>query len=340
MVTLKDVAAHAGVSIATVSHSLNKTRFVLPETQDRIAQSIQALGYRKDAMATWLKKASMPVVFLACPHADTSFFDDVATAIEAAFEKHQLNVVRLQVSTLDRMLSDDALTSFLDRGAGIVLLGHDEDWLSDESKLASIHPKVVLNWDRPAAFREQGVIEHIDHATDLALKYLAERGHTDIGLMTGPPLARASGLLEVTRSAARKYGLNLDPRWVVESSFALNDSRDQALKMLAREPRPSAMFTFGTQFGFGVLQAAYALGINVPGELSVLSYIECRQAEFSAPRMTTVSPSIPMLADHVVKRIIAGSAQDASGVTTTLDIEIIERESVARARGKTGKPHG
>ncbi len=329
MATLKEVAADAGVSIATVSHFVNKTKYVAPETAVRIQQSIDRLGYRKDDIAVWLKTAAMPVVVMATPEADTSFFDDVAGAIEDAFALQELAVLRVRVSTLDRMLQSGQLSFFLTRASGLVVLGHSDDWLTDETKLEGLAPSVVLNWDRMDDFRAQGLVEQLDRGPEMALAYLAERGHRDIGLMTGPMLPRALGLLEGSRQAAAKLGLNLDPAWTVQSSYQLVDARERVHEMLSRTPRPSAIFTFGTQFAFGALQAAYDLGLKVPEDLSVISYIECRQAEFSAPLMTTVSPSIPQLAGHVADRVRVLSAQEDALATTTLDVQLVERASVS-----------
>jgi len=332
MATIKEVAAEAGVSTATISHFLNKTKFVAPETAARIQSAIDRLGYRKNDVAVWLKTAAMPIVIMATPQADTSFFDDVAGAIEAKFAQHELSVLRVQVSTLDKLLQSGRLSLFLTRASGLVVLGHSDDWLTDEGQLDGLAPGVVLNWDRIDDFRRQGLAERLDRGPDVALSYLARRGHRDIGLMTGPMLPRGIGLLEGSRAAARRLGLNLDPAWTVVSSYALVDARARVHEMLSREPRPTAIFTFGTQFAFGALQAAYDLKLRVPEDLSVISYIECRQAEFSAPLMTTVSPSIPQLAAHVVQRVRDLSAGVPDLPSTTLDIELIERASVADLR--------
>jgi len=88
------------------------------------------------------------------------------------------------------------------------------------------------------------------------------------------------------------------------------------------------MLAFGTQFAFGVLQAASQLDLRVPHDLSVISYIDASQAEFSSPPLTTVSPSIPQLANHVVERIVRLGRNDATIQSTDLEIILHERGSV------------
>jgi DNA-binding LacI/PurR family transcriptional regulator len=330
MATIKEVATLADVSIATVSHYLNKTKFVADETGRRVQVAIDQLGYQRDDMAAWLKTAGAPVVFIVYPHADTSFFDDVAEEIESCLAPRGLNALRVRVSTIDRMLEGGALRSFLTRSAGVVVLGHSDEWPVNAAAASDLLPSVMLNWDDLDGFVEQGLIEHLDKGAHTAIAYLAERGHRDIGLMTGPLLSRGSKLLEGSLASAKRLGINIDPSWIVQSTYGLEDGHDRARRMLEGPTRPTALFTFGTQFAFGAIQACYDLGIRVPGEMSIISYIECRQAGFSTPPLTTVTPSIQQIAAHVVERITSQIDGRAPGTVTSLDIHLVERSSVRR----------
>jgi LacI family purine nucleotide synthesis repressor len=329
MATIREVATLAAVSIATVSHYLNKTKPVSEETGRRVQAAIDRLNYQRDDMAAWLKTAGAPVVFIVYPHADTSFFEDVAEEIEACLVPHGLNALRVRKSTIDRMLEGGALHSFLTRSAGIIVLGHSNEWPNNAVEATSILPSVMLNWDDLNGFIAQGLHEHLDQGAATAMAYLAERGHRDIGLMTGPLLERGRGLLDGALASAGALGLNIAPQWIVQSSYDLKDSSDQARQMLDSAERPTALFTFGTQFAFGALQACYDLGIRVPDDISIISYIECRQADFSAPPLTTVAPSITQLASHVVERIVGLISGKAVNIQTSLDIQIVERSSVS-----------
>lgn len=328
MATIKEVATLADVSIATVSHYLNKTKFVADGTGRRVQVAIDQLGYQRDDMAAWLKTSGAPVVFIVYPHADTSFFDDVAEEIESRLAPRGLNALRVRVSTIDRMLEGGALRSFLARSAGIVVLGHSDDWPVNAAAASELLPSVMLNWDNLDGFVEQGLIEHLDRGAHTAIAYLAERGHRDIGLMTGPLLSRGSKLLEGSLASAQKLGVNIDPDWIVQSTYGLQDGHERARRMLEGPTRPTALFTFGTQFAFGAIQACYELSIRVPDEMSIISYIECRQAEFSAPPLTTVTPSIQQIAAHVVERISSQIDGRAPSTVTSLDIQLVERSSV------------
>lgn len=329
MATIKEVAALAQVSIATVSHYLNKTKFVAHATGVRVQSAIDQLGYHRDDMAAWLKTSGAPIVFIVTPHmVDTSFFDDVAEEIEAALALRGLNALRVRVSTIDRMLEGGALRSFLMRSAGIVVLGHQDEWPTKAAAARELLPSVLLNWDDLGSFVEQGLFEHLDRGAHAAIAYLAERGHRDIGLLTGPLLSRGQALLDGALASASTLGVNIDPAWIVQSSYALGDAHRRVGAMLDGPSRPTALFTFGTQFAFGALQACYERAIRLPDEISLISYIECRQAAFTAPPLTTVSPSIQQIAAHVVERIGSQIDGRVAEHVTSLEIELVERGSV------------
>jgi DNA-binding LacI/PurR family transcriptional regulator len=84
MPTIREVAEHAQVSIATVSHVINRTRFVDPETQERVRQSIKMLGYRPNLLARSLRRRETRTIGLIVPDNANPFFADVARVIEDA----------------------------------------------------------------------------------------------------------------------------------------------------------------------------------------------------------------------------------------------------------------
>jgi DNA-binding LacI/PurR family transcriptional regulator len=328
-VTLKEVAAEADISIATVSHFLNKTKPVSEATGKRIQAVIDRLGYQRDSMAAWFKTSRAPLVILAVATADTSFFSDVGDAIEDICESHGLTVFRVQVKTLEKMRHGNSMSAFLRRATGIILLGHSEQWIENPEDLAAKTPMVFLNWDVLSGFGQQGLIDHLADGTYRAMEFLASHGHRDIGLITGPlSMPRGQELMAGVRRFAATTDINLDPRWIMETSYDFQDAHDKAYAMLSSGPRPTAILTFGTQFAFGLLQAASRLGIRVPNELSLISYIDAKQADFSSPPLTTVSPSIPQLAKHVVDQLIHLARGDHTDQTTVLDLIVNDRGSV------------
>jgi DNA-binding LacI/PurR family transcriptional regulator len=248
-------------------------------------------------------------------------------------EAHGLTVFRVQVKTLENMRRGNSMSSFLRRTTGIILLGHSEQWIEDPESLAAKTPMVFLNWDVLSGFGQQGLIDHLADGSARALAFLAAHGHRDIGLVTGPlSMPRGQELMAGVRRFAASADVNLDPRWTLETSYAFQDAHDKAYAMLSGPSRPSAILTFGVQFAFAVLQAAGRLNIRVPDELSVISYIDTRQADYSSPPLTTVSPSIPQLARHVVDQLMHLVSSEHPEPSTVLDLVVHDRGSVRDLR--------
>src|SRR6266496_4386174 len=93
MPTIRDVAAHARVSPSTVSHVLNGTRFVDPQTEERVRLAIEALSYRPNSLARSLRRRKTSTIGLLLPDISNPFFADVARAIEDAGFTEGYNVI-------------------------------------------------------------------------------------------------------------------------------------------------------------------------------------------------------------------------------------------------------
>jgi DNA-binding LacI/PurR family transcriptional regulator len=335
-VTLNDVAAAANISTATVSHYLNKTKPVSPATGKRVQLAIDRLGYQRDSMAAWFKMSHAPLVIVAVATADTSFFSDVADAIEDICESRNLSVIRVQIKTLEKMRSGNSMSAFLRRATGVIVLGHGEQWIESPEELAATIPMVFLNWDLLSGFGQQGLVDHLADGTYRAMEYLFSHGHRDVGLVTGPlRFPRGQELMAGVQRFAAQHPVNIDQRWIKETDYTFKDARNQAVTILRSKRRPTAMLTFGTQFAFGVLQAATQLNLLVPRDLSIISYIDVKQADFSSPPLTTISPSIPQLATHVVDRLTRLSHGETAAESTVLDLVLCERGSVSAPALKT-----
>ena len=92
-ITIKDVAVEAGVSIATVSHVLNGTRVVMPETSKKVLSAMDRLGYSPNALARGLKQKKTNVVGLIVPDISNFFFTALASSIESELRKHGYDLV-------------------------------------------------------------------------------------------------------------------------------------------------------------------------------------------------------------------------------------------------------
>ncbi len=325
MATIKDVAHASGFSVATISNYLNGTKAVGVETRAKIDSAIHTLGYKRDSMAAWLKMNRAPLVIFAAADSDSSFFSDMENEIENECDNNNLSVIRVKIPTLKKMLAGNEMSAFLWRATGLIILEHSQQNIHISKQVSSKIPTIQLNWDGLDGFKQQGLLDHLSEGTFSAMEYLAKHGHRDIGLVTGPLSSmRGQELLD----GAKKYcqfnpSVHIRENWIIETDYSFIGAKTKIEQRINESSRPTAILTFGTQFAFAVMQVAVAQHISVPHDLSVISYIDVRQAEYSSPPLTTISPSHEQMAQHIVGKIIRSSNPAGLDEEKITDLQLI-----------------
>jgi LacI family transcriptional regulator len=107
----------------------------------------------------------------------------------------------------------------------------------------------------------------------LATRHLLDLGHRRIGLIAGPSYAStARGRTEGYREAMAEAGVDVNPRWVVESTFGIESGADCALTLMSQVARPTAVFAANDNTAIGALSALEKLGLEIPSEVSLVGY--------------------------------------------------------------------
>lgn len=292
MTTIRDVARTCGVSTATVSNVLNNTgRPVHPRTRALVLEAAQRLSYHPSAIARSLTGQSLQTIgvlfgviepeVITNPYAVAVLQGILTTAAE-----NQYNVT---LWTIPWHSAEESASRFRDRrtdGTIVVAPPLNRDIVSG---LAAIGlPMVVVSSQTVpdgVAFidvdNEQGLY--------LATKHVIELGHTHIAHMSGDEnqpsfAARRAGFLR----AMQETGLPVPEENLVTSWYIVDRARKDALALLSRPNRPTAVVTGSDNTACGILEAARELGIRVPEDLSVTGFDDIPPASMITPRLTTV----------------------------------------------------
>lgn len=290
-VTLRDVAAHAGVSVRTVSNVVNDFPQVAPSTRSTVQASIDALGYRPNKVARRLRSGRTGVVGLLIPRLAEHYFAELADAVVTEARQRDLSVVIDQtdgrrdseVSPLRQAL-DDGLWD----GAIVSPLSMTRDDLAHHANA----PLVALG-EHGATFdlawvgtdNVQAAQDATNYLITLGRKQIAVVGHQrGFGGETGS--LRTKGY----RAAMRSAGLRVRRDWVVAPGrYGRVDGAKAAHQLLAAKVRPDAIFCFNDELAFGVLHALHAEGVSVPDDIAVIGWDDLSDAQFSVPGLTSVS---------------------------------------------------
>jgi LacI family transcriptional regulator len=277
--SIRDVAARAGVSVTTVSHTLNATRFVSAEAKAKVHEAAHALGYVPSEVARGLKHNTTRTLGMLVPNNSNPYFAEIIRGVE-----HHCN------SNADAQQQADHLRVLAERRVdGIVLVASgDDDAIVDACKDLRL-PLVLV--DREIDSIAVDLIE-VDHAAggDLATAHLLAMGHARVACIVGPADLRPSQQREAGwRRALARAGVTPREDEVVRGDFGPESGAAAMRRLLQSAQPPSAVFVCNDMMAIGALHAAHEAGIAVPGQLSVVGFDDIELASYTSPPLTTVA---------------------------------------------------
>lgn len=327
--TLENIAAQAGVSVATVSRVINRSGPVSKDLETRVKHVMQNLG----------KEKSRPdfVAFIIPEVLNPANTQIIAGVYEEA-EKLGMCVVTLNVSEsppgqqhnlkMFRQFMFDGVILFHEQVEPAMLI---EDYHLDKES-----PVVIVN--RAAASPDVFCINTDRESGEYqAAKYLISLNHRRIAFLSGPPDWDLSKVrLRGIQRALHEVGVELDPelhRWVVPSIETGYQAAGNLLQ-LPPSKRPTAIIAFNDLMAIGALHAVRSAGLVIPDDVSVVGFDNIFITPHTNPPLTTVSQpkyQIGQLAIQKIYNVLNGQDTEMGGVTM-LECPLIVRESTGRCK--------
>jgi alanine racemase len=336
-VRLADIAARAGVSVATVSRVLNDKPGVNERTRRVVLTAVDVLGYDRPAR---LRKRTSGLVGLVVPELENPFFPRMAQALEDRLVRSGYTPV-LCSQTLGGVHEDDYVHTLLGHGvAGIIFVSGihavaDSPPARYQRLIEAGLPVVFVNGPVPAV-RAPAVSTDDQVSMDLAVAHLANMGHRHVALVTGQRrYLTVQRKIDGFKAAMRRHvDADLTDEWlearIATTYYTVEGGALAAAALLA--VGVTGVVCASDVMAIGVVAAARQRGIDVPGRLSVVGCDDSLLIEFTDPPLTTVRQPVPALADATVRSLldgIAGSRQvDGELVFRP---ELVVRGSTARA---------
>ncbi|CAN7629064.1 LacI family DNA-binding transcriptional regulator [Pseudorhodoferax sp. LjRoot39] len=333
MATIKDVARHANVSVTTVSHVVNKTRFVSEQGRNRVEQAIRELGYVPSAVARSLQRSATNTLGMLIPNSSNPYFAEIVRGIEDRCFGAGYNLVLCNTDDEPRRQGMVLQVLAERRVDGLIVVSSGED-PALPALLAGLRMPTVMV-DREIDTLPCDLVEtaHMQGAL-LAVQHLTALGHRRIACIGGPAgVATAEQRAEGWRLALA--GLGLPSAGLLQPGDFTSEGGYAAMHaILRRTPRPSAVFVANDLMAIGALCAAHECGVAVPDELSLVGFDDIELARFACPPLTTVAQPkqriAAMAVDMLLERI-EGRRQDVRKVV--LQPELRVRASTAPYRG-------
>jgi len=291
--TINDVARLAGVSKATVSAVLNDTGTVKRSTRDRVLSTIESLNYRKSGPTGRAAGPHMRSIGLVIKEVDNPYYGEVVTGARAAAQESGYTL--LVTSSEGEYEAERRSVELLERkGVDGLILTPVMDADADLSHLFELKrrnfPFVLLEEVRgvPASLIDVDNVQ----ASRKAVEYLIEQGHTRIVHFAGPAYSwHSQERIDGVRHACSGSHVIFTDGDVVRAGAHLEDGYRTGLEFFRKRPaaeRPTAVTCYNDLVALGLLRALRELGIDVPGEVSVIGFDDLQLLDYLPLRLTTV----------------------------------------------------
>ncbi len=333
MVTIKDVAREAKVSIATVSYVINKTHKLSDETVEKVNEAIKKLNYYPSKAARSLVKRTTQVLGVLVSDISNPFFAPIVRGIEdAASEKGY--IVMVGNSDEDWAKAKKYIDTLAQHRVDGLIISPTSNFEILENGLNNLGIPIVLinrrtqmNYDIVESDNEYGAI--------LAVSHLLSFGHKKIGLIIGPTAVstfkdRLAGYIKAISDA----GYNVEEKYIRVSDQSHESSYKAMIDLLSMNDKPTAVFIGSGKLGGGALHAINEMKVKIPDDLSLVCFDETEWAPIVNPPLTTIAQktydmgreAANLLLDHLFNK-----ERSKGGCTTLQQIklkpELIERQS-------------
>jgi LacI family transcriptional regulator len=338
-VTIRDVAARAGVSVATASKAINDRYGVAATTVRRVHEAVAELGYESSLVARSMRIPRTGVIGILVWEIEPYSAEVLKGAARAVRDSgHELVVYAAAGRSADRMGWEHR---YLPRLSGTLIDGAVLVTPTVESTPGSM-PVVAVD------SHTGGGLPAVDSdnlgGARLATDHLLRLGHRRIGFLGRPPreLESARQREQGYRASLAAAGMPFDPDLVRAGGYGATDLQDAARALLELPDRPTAIFAANDVSAIATVDVALTLGLDVPRDLSVVGFDNIPESALCRPALTTVEQPLQLMGQRAVEMLLALLAGDRlADPRLRLPTRLIERGSTtvpARVAGVHAQP--
>ncbi len=324
-ITIKEIAALLNISSSTVSRVLGgkaKEFRISGETEELIKKTAEAHNYRPNQVARNLRLQKSNTIGLVIPDISNPFFCNLALKIETELRRKG-KLILLCDTHDDSEIEKDSLQLLIDRqvdGLLVAPVGLKGDHFKDLSK-----PLVMIDRYFEGLSIPYVSTNNFSSSYD-AVKLLQKKNHLKISCIQGlentiSNRQRVDGYIK----AMQEKGAETE---VTGSDFTIQNGYDSAIKILSRKQRPTAIFSLSNQITLGVLKAAKELGLEVPEDVSIISFDDQPYFELTQPSISSIRQPVEEIGKEAV-RVLFDLIENKQGSSKLIEARFIERESIS-----------
>lgn len=338
LITIRDVAEHAGVSVSTVSHVLNgNDHHVGAVKRARVLAAVDALGYRPNAIARSMVKRKTATVGLVWTEIDNPIFVPVILGIEEVLRPAGYHIVLSSAPDVEseiqaiETLRSQQVDGFIFMSLSICYPFDHLVRLKNEGV-----PFVVIN--RCLDDSDIPLVQWDDRGAGYAAtQHLLSQGHTYIATISGPIDASPSRRSAIERhrgwqEALQERGISASPEWTLISDYTHEGGYRETQQLLSQHANghrlPDALFVANDVMAAGTLKALHDAGLEVPRDISVITVGDSPFAAYTIPALTTLSLPVHAAGREAARILLEwltiGKSTNAAKITLSCNLQLRE----------------
>lgn len=308
MITIRDVARQAGVSVATVSRVLNNSALVSPDTRESVMKAVTQLGYRPNANAQALATQVSDTIGVVVMDVSDAFFGALVKAVDTVAQQHQKYV--LIGNSYHEAEKERNAIEVLIRQRCLALIVHSKA-LSDEELgdfMQHIPGMVLINRIVPGYAHRCVGLDNVSGAL-MATRMLLNHGHQRIGYLSSNHGIEDDALRrEGWFRALQEQSIIAPDSWVGSGSPDMQGGEAAMVELLGRNLGLTAVFAYNDSMAAGALTTLKDNGIVVPQHLSLIGFDDIPISRYTDPQLTTVRYPIMSMAKLATELALLGAA--------------------------------
>ena len=334
--TIYDIAAKLNLTASSVSRALNGSNYVKEDTKKLILKTADELNYKRNTLASNLRRGHSKTIGIIVPRINQNFFSNVIAGIEEAAYEKNYNLIICQSGELQEK-EIKCVNTLINQQVDCIVISISADNNNHEHLNNIIaHGIQLIQFDRVIdELQTLKVINDNEQASMEAVSHLIREGYKRIALLEGPQnlkifRQRKAGYLH----ALKKHGIAQIPELIIKNAWTKELGAHATRKLLNLPHPPDAVFASTSDFSaLGVLEAANAMGLNVPGQLGICGYSNEAFTEITSPSITTID----QYSVHMGKTIADLYFQEMESKETEVVPKIISIKPQLIIRSSTSK---
>jgi len=330
-VTIRDVAALAGVSHQTVSRVINNSERVSPGTRTRVEKAIKELGYRPNAIARSMAKGHTHTLGCISPNFTDYSFASIIESAQVEARRQGFFVLTGSAPTVDEIqpLLDEMLNRRVD---GLLVLNpRDDERYRYLLPLVKEGIPLVYLKNSPIGEAVSSVVCDDKNGGYQAVHFLVGLGHTSIATILGPENEECTlDRLEGYRQALKEAGIEPEKKMVAVGDWTAKSGEYAVQQLLETKQSFSAIFAQNDRMAVGAIRALRETGLRIPQDISIIGYDDIPLASYFDPPLTTIQQPMDEFGRHGAQLLIE-AVQNPKYIPkqVRLNVQLIKRSSCA-----------